>query len=176
MKNSKTKLFLLDIDGCLADPLAPLRQALGLPAPARYDLEDWGEHRKRALELLRDPGFLGQAPPVPGAREFLRELAKRGWGLIYATARPKRSGESTLAWLAHHGFPGGVLLFAEDKAQAAKEVGASWALEDAPAQIAALAASGVRVLVPDWPYARKGAEGVLLFPRWRWEKALRLIP
>lgn len=170
----KSRTILVDIDGCLADPVALLREEYRLPVPKSYDFSDWGEVREEALKRLQDPDFLLEAPCVPGSREFLQTLAEEGWTLAYATSRPEEAKTATLLWLARHGYPGGILLLAQAKEEIARALRASWALEDSPAQVARLLAVGVRVLVPDWPYA-VGAKGGLLFPRWRWERALEYL-
>jgi phosphatidate phosphatase PAH1 len=49
----------------------------------------------------------------PGAAATLRDVAARGYQVVYVTARPDRFTDATRAWLANHGFPRGPVRLAD---------------------------------------------------------------
>lgn len=54
--------------------------------------------------------LFGRAGPLPYAQAMLRELA-RDYRIVYLTARDDALMARTHAWLRHHGFPEGAVLF-----------------------------------------------------------------
>jgi 5'-nucleotidase len=91
------------------------------------------EHRERVLNLVREPGFYRELPPIPGALEALEEMATLGLDIIFLTApmsdHPTCSQEK-VAWVERHlGRPWVNRLFiAKDKTR----VRATYLVDDRP--------------------------------------------
>ena len=54
-------------------------------------------------------GLAGDPSPHPGAAALLGQLAHAGYTVVYLTARPDVFSQVTRRWLAHNGFPPGIL-------------------------------------------------------------------
>lgn len=55
----------------------------------------------------------GNVKPHPGAAASLRDVAARGYQVVYVTARPDRFTDATRAWLGNNGFPRGPVRLAD---------------------------------------------------------------
>lgn len=73
------------------------------------------------------PSFFRDLPLVPGARETLRELARRH-RIVIITAKPRWAVPDTLGWLAEHELPVDEVHFTFDKPSVPADV----YLDDAP--------------------------------------------
>ncbi|KNZ68666.1 hypothetical protein Tfer_2757 [Thermincola ferriacetica] len=121
------------------------------------------------------------AKPLPfaveGVWQVYRSARETGGRLVYLTARPREARFVTRRWLELHGFPcPDAVVFAGNKAEAARRLGIGLAFEDDPVQIQALNAAGIKVLAVEQPYNRH-LIGPMVFPvkwqEWRRSDAAR---
>jgi len=98
----KRNAIIVDVDGTIAD--TSMRSALAL-----YRQIIKGEH---FWDALFDPEKISMDTPIPGSKECLKELAKRG-RLIYLTGRRSTTRKETEAWLKEHEYPEGLLIMRE---------------------------------------------------------------
>lgn len=111
-------------------------------------------------------GRFRDMPPIPGAAESLREVAKWGWRIVIVTARPqwqyKRIHSDTLEWLHAHGVPHHLILFGKDKVELIHHhLSPAWPVafvEDYERNAKALSGAGVPVLLFDQPHNRNAPE------------------
>ncbi|WP_202638687.1 5' nucleotidase, NT5C type [Bailinhaonella thermotolerans] len=154
----------------------PLEQ---MPAPARWSLAEsgWGfahdgEYFDAHCQAVED-GLLRDLPPLPGAREALRDLRERGVQIVIVTHRlcadrlsPGQVLADTAAWLEEHDLAFDQICFLDDKSRLNLDL----FFDDAPHNIAALRAAGRRAVCMDAPY-NAGLPG----PRARsWDECHRL--
>lgn len=148
----------VDLDGVCADFYARMREIAAewferdindLTTAPSYGLEEWGVANRsqynslhRFAVLQRD--LFKSAPPIPGARRYLRRLSDEGARIRIITHRlyvyflHRISVEQTVEWLDTHGIPYWDLCFMRDKEQ----VGADIYVDDSPDNVAKLRASG----------------------------------
>ncbi len=105
---------------------------------------------------------------VEGVWQVYRSVRDTGGRLVYLTARPREARFVTRRWLELHGFPcPDAVVFAENKAEAAKRLGIDLAFEDDPDQIRALSAAGIKVLAVEQPYNRHLVEPMVFQVKWQ---------
>jgi phosphoglycolate phosphatase-like HAD superfamily hydrolase len=115
---SHTKVFITDMDGCVAD-LSELDEACA-------KVKGTPEQRLMESEMIkfnfRASGGFADLPPIKGAPEALREIKNMGYSIVVITARPhhrhKRLYADTLNWMKKHDAPADLILFERDKAEA----------------------------------------------------------
>lgn len=88
-------LFVLDLDGTLADASRRFAKAGKEPRKRGPAYTKWLKNVQSPKELLNDR-------PIPGTRDLARLLGNRA---VYVTARSEIYRTVTSAWLAEHGYP-----------------------------------------------------------------------
>lgn len=156
-------VFGVDLDGVVADFIAGLRPVaaewLGiavesLPLEVSYGfpewrLEDYGGYEALHRFAVKERDLFQRLPPIAGAPAALRRLSGRDVRIRIITHRlyikwfHQEAVQQTVDWLEYHGIPYWDLCFMRDKAA----VGADLYVEDSPANIRALRATGHEVLV-----------------------------
>ena len=149
----------IDLDGVCADFYARMREIAAewfernindLTSSPSYGLEEWGVHNRAQYNSLHRFAVLQRdlfmtAPPIPGARRYLRRLSDEGARIRIITHRlyvyflHRISVEQTVGWLDNHGIPYWDLCFMRDKDQ----VGADIYIDDAPDNVETLRAAGL---------------------------------
>lgn len=107
-------MFLLDVDGVVADPYRPLCKILGLDfekwVPGEYWLEEaFGITNSEAWQhpSVRDPKFWSGAPKTPWADELVDLIVEKAGGkknvcfLTKPTLEPS-CASAKVAWLSKH--------------------------------------------------------------------------
>ncbi len=155
-------VFGVDLDGVCADFFGSIKELaaewLG-KAPAEltdevsFDLREWGfgegDYERLHRWAVTQRGLFRDAKPIPGAGPSLRRLSAKGIRIRIITHRlyiPYFHAEAiyqTASWLDKHGIPYWDLCFMRDK----RAVGADIYVEDSPANVRALRASGANVIV-----------------------------
>lgn len=95
--------------------------------------------------------------PLTNAVKVLNELAAEGHRIYFITARPriKNIEKITRKWLKKYGFPytgDNLIMNAQDKAKAARELGIELFFEDAPNHLENLVQNQVPVVIVDTAY------------------------
>lgn len=103
--------------------------------------------------FIENPEFFAFPKPFCFAAATLRMLSRQHT-LVYLTARPDSSRKITIEYLKRFGFPEAPIVFTNNKADTAKQLGVNLALEDAPHEIMQYKAAGIPVLIKDWDYNR----------------------
>lgn len=148
-----TKVFITDMDGCLAD-LGALDEVLDA-------VEGTPESRLMKQESIKtefrtNGGFM-DLPPIKGAPEAMRKIKAMGYKIVVITARPhhrhKRLYSDTLNWMNKHGIETDLILFERDKAEAICQyvypARPAYFVEDRTKHAMEIAAIGVPVLLID---------------------------
>ena len=94
-------------------------------------------------------------PPMPGAKEAMRDLKKAGHQVRIVTARKNTQQGWIEDWLRTHGFGPFPCSYNEKKSTWAKRYGYTVAIDDAPHQAKELIEEGVFVYLVDKPYNRE---------------------
>ncbi|HEY8446151.1 MAG TPA: phosphoglycerate dehydrogenase [Thermomicrobiales bacterium] len=131
-------MVAVDLDGVLTEHPRPLATAasakFGLDLPERAFVDSAGLNVPQAVRdwVYGPDGPAAHLEPAPEAQAFLARLVELlGREAVYIiTARPASSAEMTLGWLRRHGFPEVEVIFADDKATVATDLGCSYAVED----------------------------------------------
>jgi hypothetical protein len=155
VENRKT--FYLDIDGVLADFVHGLILR-GLPFPRDYHFSDYlEEDRKKALELVNDPDFLFELPPIPEGVHLAHKLNDLGLLAGLVTARQPEAIEVTLGWLDKVGLKGIEVKFTSRKWEVAKKGEISVFVEDNPTLSNEIVKNSPtsRVYLVNYPYNEK---------------------
>jgi len=93
--------------------------------------------------------------PIPYAAKALEELTSLGVELVYITARPKSTKDTTIEWLDRHGFPSAKLINVRDsKVPAVSREKVDYFIEDRLEYANDIAAEGTSVILLD-VYMRK---------------------
>ncbi len=151
----------VDICNTIAEVNREIGKVFGLPdwRSCHYSMEQFGLMGSEIDELfLRHLDIFEKARPVESAAESLGGLS-RIYRVAYITARPPQSREITERWLKGHGFPPGLLIMGEDKAEAARVLRVAAFVEDSPADIARLSRV-CRVLPVGWEYNGSQAQWI----------------
>lgn len=156
-------MVAIDVDGTLANVAGVLCSIYGW----KYD--ELSQYALPAQDVPWRQVFTA-AKPYPGAAAAVRRIAQR-FPAIYLTAREPVYRDVSRRWLDRHGFPRLPIWFAgDDKALMARNLGVRVAIDDAPDNVAALAAAGIPTLVPAQPYNRG------LVPRFdSWDEAPDMV-
>lgn len=104
-------LFVIDIDGTLANWLEREREAGGFPG--RDNMEAYAAY----LERLMDPAKMIKDTPIPGMLQMLRALDSRApesVDLVYLTGRSEKHRQVTERWLLLNRFPQATLIMRPD--------------------------------------------------------------
>jgi len=118
-----------------------------LPPGARVAVSDIDGTLTSSEMAVLDEVATGVVPVAhPGAAQVMHALAGRGYHLFYLTARPDWLAPRTRAWLAHQGFPPGILHTTTTSTGVIGEAAAAFKA----AELAALRAS--TGLVPDFAF------------------------
>jgi 5'(3')-deoxyribonucleotidase len=153
----------VDLDGVCGDFYGTLRplaaEWLGrgvddLSPEVTYGLPEWGltpeEYRRLHRWAVTQRNLFRVLTPIPGSAAALRRLSARGdirirviTHRLFIPHFHHEAIQQTVEWLDFHGYPYRDLCFMEDKGA----VGADLYLEDAPANIEQLRASGSAAIV-----------------------------
>jgi uncharacterized HAD superfamily protein len=111
------RIAYLDIDGVVANTgqavIDLVRKEFKKPWVRVEDIKEYEipklpwlteEEVKRLLIYFGDPEFYYHIQPMPEAAETTALWHKKGWQIIFVTARPPHLYEVTLYWLRKHGF------------------------------------------------------------------------
>ncbi len=149
----------VDLDGVLTEHPRPLAHAasarFGLDLPERAFIDSAGLHVPVEVRdwVYGDNGPAAELRPAAGGTEFLHRLIDLfgAANVKIITARPERADAMTLGWLRRHGFPSVEVVYADDKATVALELGCAYAIEDSGRHAHNYAAAGVTcfLLCPD---------------------------
>lgn len=140
-------LIAIDICNTLADVNKELEKAIGHnPIPSSY------YHPKLTDNFFKKNLWVfTQAKAIEHSLEVLKKLSKNN-KLIYITARPIEAKAVTIGWLKNNGYPDGEVIFTNNKAAIAKQLGVQLAIDDAPHEIESYCKAGIEVLVKQQPY------------------------
>lgn len=165
--------FGIDVDSIVADTAGEIvrrvngRFSLGLCLDdiTEYYVDKWPADRPDVAELrtrlLYESEFYGCLPTVADAVAGVAALAARG-PCYFITARPQEFQTVTEGWLARQGFPADApVICTREKTVAARELGLTHFVEDAPGQSQRLAQAGLTVFLFDYPWNRHVAPGPL---------------
>ena len=153
----------VDLDGVVADFEAGLRPiaaewlgvdkseltrelSYGFP---EWDLDPYGGYAALHRFAVKERDLFEKLPPIAGAPAVLRRLSALDVRIRIITHRlyikwfHQEAVQQTVEWLEHHGIPYWDLCFMRDKGA----VGADLYIEDSPANVEQLRASGQEVLV-----------------------------
>lgn len=162
-------LIGVDIDNTIAATLPEILKRLGWKTVTGYNLFRTREEEESFF--MENAEIFARVQPYSFAAEALRDLVGRGHEIAYVSARPKHALGATELWLEVHGFPMGRVVLTQDKARVLREIGAAAMVEDAPGEIAGIAASGAAVVIKDQVYNR-----FLPGPRFsRWSQFLKVF-
>jgi len=146
-----TKVFITDMDGCLADLSELDAMCAAVDGTPEQKLLDQELIKTR----FRANGGFAELPSIPGAPEALRAIKAMGYKIVVITARPhhrhKRLYADTLEWMNKHGVSADLILFERDKAEAICQyvypARPSYFVEDRTKHAMEIAAIGVPVLL-----------------------------
>lgn len=146
-----TKVFITDMDGCLADLSELDTMCANVTGSPEQKLMD----QEIIKTDFRANGGFADLPPIPGAPEALRAIKAMGYKIVVITARPhhrhKRLYADTLGWMKKHDAPADLILFERDKAEAICQyvypARPSYFVEDRTKHAMEIAAIGVPVLL-----------------------------
>jgi 5'(3')-deoxyribonucleotidase len=119
-----------------------------------YGLPEWnlgpiGGYEKLHRFAVTQRQLFKNAPPMPGAPDALRRLAKRNIRIRVITNRlfikhfQQAAVQQTIEWLDYHGIPCWDLCLMPDKAA----VGADLYIDDTPHNVEAMRAKGLHTIV-----------------------------
>lgn len=161
--------LMIDIDDVLfpwADGIHQRCQDYGLhdgiPYTGWHMWEDYGVDKEDWIEVVTratHDGFYLE-PPIPGAVESLRGLAKDHYVHLVTARGFMRLGDQirewTRQWVERYNVPHVTLTFAKDKVQAQHDLGVQFdvAVDDGPHNYEALDSAGVLVYLHDQPHNR----------------------
>lgn len=124
----------LDIDGCINDFSSLIYKYASVFSEEKgikkaYDMSDyyleryfgWSEYINNEFWTKYYTLSLERTRPLPGARETIDELKRKGVKIYLITARKERYREITLNWLKHHQIPFDKLIMTSEKADACVE-------------------------------------------------------
>lgn len=97
---------------------------------------------------------------VPGAKQALKTIQKY-FKIIIATERPVHTKEDTTRWIHSKNLSNEAVLFVTDKNELLN-LGASWFIDDRWENAVKIANRGVRVILFDYPWNRKGTHKLIL--------------
>lgn len=121
------------------------------PAPV-WDIWRLSSAGHAVYDILREPGFFRDLPLVPGAREVIWRLHRRGHEIVWVTHAEEWNFADKLAWVEEH-FP--FVPRVNFVATLRKElVEGDVLLDDAPHVIEAALRAGRMVVAMDYPYNR----------------------
>ena len=162
-------VFGVDLDGVVADYTAGFREFLlqeydadpaSLPPRQSYHFAEWGldrdEYERRHRRAVSEHRIMAKLPAIEGAAEALWRLSDAGVWIrvithrLYVNWGHAEAVADTVQWLDAEQIPYRDICFLGNK----PEVEADCYVDDAPHNIAALRASGNRVIVFDQSYNR----------------------
>lgn len=166
------KVVIVDIDGVIAktepfllDELKDYYEGV-FDNRHIYSFEDrfrGNQDLINAVErTLNYPLFYRNVPPDLHAINFVADLKKSGFPIMYVTSRPRITNTFTGLWLQKYTYDYSHTMgvwFAEDKAHLLEDVDVEFVIDDSPKQIKSLKESGKVVFC----WAQPWNEGV--FPR-----------
>ena len=95
----KEKAFIIDIDGT----------AIDVSARAAEALKEAGTTNREFWEIMFDPEMLKLDTPIPGVKECLQELAKKG-KIFYVSGRRTTVQQVTEDQIKDFGYPKGTVI------------------------------------------------------------------
>lgn len=144
---SQKLLLAVDICNTLADVNTELTKVFGAnPNPSNYF------HPCVTTEFFKHNTWIfKKAQPFKGAANMLNLLTTE-FELVYLTARPKEADKITHSWLQEYKFPKREIIYTQNKAEVAKALNVSAAIEDSPFEIEVYRNIGIPVYVKRQPY------------------------
>lgn len=141
------RLIAVDICNTLADINTEIAKVFGAnPNPSNYF------HPCVTTEFFKyNTWIFEKAQPFKSAANTLNQLVKE-FSLVYVTRRPVQAANITLGWLKQHKFPEREVIHTRDKAEIAKLLNVSAAIEDAPFEIEGYSDIGIPVYVKRQSY------------------------
>ena len=157
---SKKPIFVLDIDGVLADFVHGLQQRIGPPDdPSVYSLTK-AYPKLKAKEIrahVDDPDLYTHLPVVLGAKKAVKWLYENGFKLVAVTGRPDVPGmqEVTKRWISRQ-FGKYIrdvqFVDSKDKAFVLAQMDVGIAVDDNPNTVRQATQMGVRCVLFDQIY------------------------